>query len=164
MANFLLARTEITHEAQRAEAAADVPSDVHDKALDAMIFEVANDVVQAFGEILAYGSRERGHSDIPNVQGQNLIGEAARLDHWRPVFGCAVWHANRDFAPVAIEAADLHTMVASDTEGRRLRRNNRVGIYGQQEFSRADTRLERNAIFNYVDKHPTLSFGSVNGP
>jgi hypothetical protein len=47
-----------------------------------------------------------------------------------------------------MEAADLHTMVASDSEGHRLRQKNQVGIYGRQGFSRADTRLERNTIFD----------------
>jgi hypothetical protein len=55
-------------------------------------------------------------------------------------------------------------MVTSDAEVREFRWNNRLGIYGKQEFSWTDSRLKRYAVFDHVDEHPTLSLGTINGP
>src|SRR6266404_3761142 len=48
VADFQPSRTQIAHKAKRAEAAADVSTDVHDEALDTTNFQLANGIVEAF--------------------------------------------------------------------------------------------------------------------
>src|SRR5689334_22694521 len=106
----------MAHEAQRTETAADVASKVDDEPLDPLVFEIANDVIQAFCEIQADGTRERRHADITSLLGQNPIGEAARLNHRRPVFRGAVWDTNRDFPLASIKATKFNAVVTTNVK------------------------------------------------
>jgi hypothetical protein len=67
-------------------------------------------------------------------------------------------------ALAAVEACDLDLVIAANTEVRGFRRNNLLGINGKQEFSWADSRLKRYAVFDHVDEHPMLSLRTINGP
>src|SRR5204863_5027578 len=109
------------HKAKRAEAAADVSTDVHDEALNTTNFQLANGIVEALGEVLTHRTREGRHADITDIWRYEPVRQAAWLDHWGPIFGRSVWDANCDFALVAVETADPDAMVAPDTEVRRFR-------------------------------------------
>src|SRR2546429_3213768 len=82
--------------------------------------------------------------------------------HGWPVFCCSVWHADGDLTRSAIETCDLDLMIATDAEVCEFRWYDRFGVYGEQEFSRADSRLECNAIFYHVHEHPTLAVNCLD--
>src|SRR2546423_8414121 len=76
VAYFQFVGTQIAHKTKRAETAADVASKVDDEPLNALIFEIADDVIQTSCEIQANGTGACRHSDIANMLVPNLIGEA----------------------------------------------------------------------------------------
>ena len=53
-------------------------------------------------------------------------------------------------------------MIATDAEVCEFRWYDRFGVYGEQEFARADSRLECNAIFYHVHEHPTLAVNCLD--
>src|SRR6266480_2332401 len=98
------------------------------------------------GKTLAYGSRKCRHSYVANIGGESSMGQTARLDHWGTIFCGSVWDPDGDLALAAVKCPDLYPMIAADAEICRLWWYDRFGIYGKQEFARADSRLKCDAV------------------
>jgi hypothetical protein len=81
-----------------------------------LIFEIPDDVIQAPCEIQADGTGERRYADITSMLGQNPIGEAARLNHRRPVFRSPVWDTNGDFSLASIKASKFNAVVTTNAK------------------------------------------------
>jgi len=97
---------------------------------------------------------------------QNLIGEAARLDHWRRSLGCAVWQpiATTPFASVAKLKLPISTRWLPP-----IRKEAALGgIIGSESmesrnFSGQDTRLEATPLQLRRQNHRNASFGYCHG-